>query len=192
MTTNFPCTYCESILTDIGRIVVWKPADFELSEKVNHKKKERERFEILRMLNSMGYSITNLLYKPSGQPMLHENSNEFISLSHSKGWFAIFIATVPIGIDIEVERASITNGKNWFVNPNEIDSFMSQEELHIVWGAKEAFYKKKEGQLSDLRNEVTVKQILDEILLLEHNGIQAKLFHRKIENAYLVWTDSTG
>jgi len=187
MIPNFTCDHFESILTEKGRIVVWKPTENQ-QVIMKHGKKKAERLELLRMLNSLGYSITELYYKSTGQPMLTMDSSEYLSLSHSMGWFAIYISTDPVGIDIEVERVSIRDGKSWFVNPSEWDLFLTHEELHYVWGAKESYYKKCEGQIGDLRQEVTIKHIQASTLLLDHNGREERLFHKKIGNTYLVWT----
>ena len=188
MTPNFTCDYFESILTEKGRIIVWKPADNQMGKGDRSEKRKTERLELLRMLNSLGYSTTELYYKSTGQPMLAVDSSEYLSLSHSNGWYAIYISNEPVGVDIEVERDSIQDGKSWFVNPREWDFFLTHEELHCVWGAKEAYYKKLEGQIADLRQEVTIQQILESSLILEHEDREERLFHKKIENAYLVWT----
>ena len=52
------------------------------------------------------------------------------------------VQVLMVGIDIETERPTISAGRSWFVNAFEEENFSTAEELHIIWGAKEAFYKK--------------------------------------------------
>ena len=188
MDPNSSHLYHESFVTEKGRIVVWKSADYLQNMNGSGKKKELERQEVIRMLNTLGYSLTDLCYKDSGQPMLAANSKEYISISHSHGWFAIYLASEPIGIDIEIERAKIVEGKDWFINEAELPKYLTQHELQLMWGAKEAYYKKLEGQIEDLRKEVTLKQIEASTLLVEHQNKQAQLCYRLLGDVYLVWT----
>lgn len=189
MEANLSPLFYEEIVTEKGRIVVWRSAD-DLSKRTHSlKKREIERQEVVQMINTLGYTIADLKYKETGQPILSHDSKEFISLSHSNGWYAIYLATEPVGIDIEVERATIAEGKDWFINPVELPKHKSRRALHLVWGAKEAYYKKQEGQIADLRKDVSVEHIEVDTLILEHAGKEEQLFYRQIENTYVVWTD---
>lgn len=180
--------FLENIDTPIGKIVVWKSANYPVNKSGLKKKKEIERLEVLQMINSLGYAIKDLQYKESGQPILSQDSKEHLSISHSHGWFALYIASAPVGVDIEIARETIAEGKDWFINPSELPNFLSKHHLQVVWGAKEAYYKKQEGQIEDLRKDVSVKKIALNSLLLEHAGHEEVLFFRQIDTVYLVWT----
>lgn len=189
MEANLSPLFYEEFVTEKGRIVVWRSTEYLSKRTATLQKKEVERREVVRMINTLGYSITVLQYKESGQPMLSHDSTKFLSISHSNGWFAVYIAAEPVGIDIEVERETITEGKDWFINPVELPKHKSRRALHLVWGAKEAYYKKQEGQIADLRKDVSVERIEVDTLILEHAGKEEQLFYRQIENTYVVWTD---
>lgn len=176
----------EHITTEKGQIILWK-VDRNPSLEVAEPKVLWQRNEVVRMLQSIGYTIDRLHYKPTGQPVLPE-STDYISISHTQNWFAIYIATAPVGIDIEVERNTIAMGKDWFINPIESSLYKTPHELQLIWGAKEAYYKKLEGRINDLRNHVTIIEIKEHSLRLKHEEQEIKLFFRKIENTYLVWT----
>ncbi len=141
------------------------------------------------MLEVFGHRINKLYYKSTGQPILPFDSKEHISVSHSKNWFAVYVSDNPVGVDIEVERASIVNGKDWFINHLESPKYQSCQSLHLVWGAKEAYYKKKEGIIYDPKSEVIVKEINKYNISIIHNNVESILFYREIENTYLVWTE---
>lgn len=178
--------YQEHIPTVIGQIWVWKVAESSydgIDSKINWQRKE-----VVRMLQAQGYDLEKLDYKLTGQPVLMSESKEYISISHSQNWFALYIASAPVGIDIEVERISIAQGKDWFMNVRESSLYQTADALHLIWGAKEAYYKKLEGIIKDLREEVTITEIDTSSLSIMYNKKKAILYHRKIENAYLVWT----
>ncbi len=187
MGPNTPHLHHEEFVTEKGRIVVWKSADYLLN-KNDQTKKETERQEIVKMLNTMGYPITGLHYKDSGQPMLAPDSVDYFSVSHAHGWFALYIAAEPVGIDIEVERPTIAKGKSWFINAAELPKHTTMHTLHLVWGAKEAYYKKCEGQINDLNKGVTVEKIDAATIIISHQGLETPVFYKVIQNAYLVWT----
>jgi 4'-phosphopantetheinyl transferase len=174
----------EKISTAIGQIWIWKIVDPE----ENDSKVVWQKKEVVRMLQTLGYSIDKLLYKPSGQPGLMPASKDYLSISHSQDWFAIYIASEPVGIDIEVNRDSIEKGREWFMNAQELSLFQGRHTLQLIWGAKEAYYKKREGNIADLRNDVTVKEINNLGIKINHEGETTTLLYRKIENVYIVWT----
>ena len=188
MSPNFACDFYEMIPTNKGRIYIWKPFEADEANQNRTNKREMERSELIRMFQALNYPIDQFYYKESGQPMITAASEEFISLSHANGWYAVYISEEPVGIDIETERPTISAGRSWFVNAFEEENFSTAEELHIIWGAKEAFYKKLEGQIPDLKSEVTITQINPTQVSMLYNEQTEVLFHKKIGNAYVVWT----
>ena len=180
-------SFQEKISTDIGQIWIWKVAGWGLLEETGSKVVWQKK-EVVRMLRTLGYSIDKLSYKPSGQPILMTGSKDYLSISHTQDWFAIYIASEPVGIDIEVERDSIEKGREWFVNAQELSLYNGQNALHLIWGAKEAYYKKREGKIADLKNDVTIKEINNSGIQINHDGQTTTLIYRKIENVYVVWT----
>lgn len=128
---------------------------YEVRLKNGEKKRELELSEVQQSIKALGFDST-VLYKASGQPYLEKYPDLFLSISHSKGWIAVYIATKPVGIDIELENPRIMEGTSYFVNEREQVFSKNLNTLHLIWGAKEAFYKLKEGQIDDLKNDVTL------------------------------------
>lgn len=135
-----------------------KMEDYEQRLKNGENKRELEKSGVRESLLELGFN-TPVLYRENGQPYLEYYPEFFLSVSHSKGWFAVYVAVQPVGIDIEVENPRIKEGTSYFVNENEQSFVGDLQALHLIWGAKEAFYKLKEGAISDLKNEVTLISI---------------------------------
>ncbi|MBC9811928.1 4'-phosphopantetheinyl transferase superfamily protein [Crocinitomicaceae bacterium CZZ-1] len=132
--------------------------DYEQCLKKGEHKRELEQRGVRTSLLELGFD-TSVLYRESGQPYLEHYPELFVSISHSKGWFAVYVSSHPVGIDIEVENPRIKEGASYFVNEQEQSFVGSLTDLHLIWGAKEAFYKLKEGMIPDLKNEVTLLAI---------------------------------
>jgi phosphopantetheinyl transferase len=187
MTASFSPLNEKHISTDKGRIVVWKSQNFkEIRLKVC--KKELEQNEVKLILNHLGYEIQHLFYKESGQPFLGDDYHENISISHSNGWFAIYLSHEPVGIDIEVYHPRLPEGKHYFLNDAEMLNFSSLPHLQVIWGAKEALYKKHEGNFEDLRIEVTTESVAHNHINLICKGQTETLRFQKFASLYLVYT----
>lgn len=144
--------HVETIPTPLGNVYVWRLADYSRACKLQGKRAV-EKEAIQQLLIALGYGENALTYLSSGQPMF-TNSEKHLSISHSDGWFAVYIASQPVGIDIQVPSPRLEQGKHYFLNEQE-QHLTDLDTLHAIWGAKEALYKKYGGQLTDLREEVT-------------------------------------
>lgn len=147
-----------SLRQDRPFLSIRKMENYEQRLKSGENKRELEQLGVRASLLELGFN-TSVLYRESGQPYLEHYPEFFLSISHSKGWFAVYVAIQPIGIDIEVENPRIKEGASYFVNEEEQAFVDNLQALHLIWGAKEAFYKLKEGMISDLKNEVTLVSI---------------------------------
>jgi phosphopantetheinyl transferase len=144
--------YVEIIPTPLGEVHVWHMADYAQACKLQGNRAV-EKEAINRFLIASGHGENALSYLPSGQPVF-TNSEKHLSISHSDGWFAVYIASEPIGIDIQVPNQRLELGKHYFLNEQE-QHLTDLGTLHAIWGAKEALYKKYGGDIDDLRGEVT-------------------------------------
>ena len=145
-------SHVKTIPTPLGEVYVWRLADYAQACKLQGKRAV-EREAIQQLLIALGYGENVLTYLPSGQPVFR-NSEKHLSISHSDGWFAVYIASEPVGIDVQVPSPRLEQGKHYFLNEQE-QHLTDLDTLHAIWGAKEALYKKYGGQLADLRGEVT-------------------------------------
>jgi len=180
-------SHVQLIPTSLGKVYVWQLLSYMEDCKTSGKRNV-ERSEVSGLLTSVGYATQALDYLPSGQPVLTD-SQEHISISHSDGWFAVYIANEPVGVDIQVPRARIGQGKHYFLNEKErhLDDL---ELLHLIWGAKEALYKKYGGEMNDLRDEVTFERVetKDSKALLTYKEMDEVLFFLTEQAYFLVWT----
>ncbi len=154
MFVQFP----DNLRQDRPFLSILKMEGYEQRLKSGENKRELEKQGVRESLLKLGFD-TAVLYRESGQPYLEHYPEFFVSISHSKGWFAVYVAVHPVGIDIEVENPRIKEGASYFVNEQEQSFIGNLPDLHLIWGAKEAFYKLKEGAVSDLKNEVTLTSI---------------------------------
>ncbi len=152
------------------------------------KKREFEKDEIHRILNLLNIPSESLSYGPLGNPIL-SLEGKFVSFSHSEGWFAVYLGNSKLGVDIQVFHKRIIDGKSYFTN--ERDSHWTDElNLHLIWAAKEAIFKKHEGKMTDCRVEVSILQIDLENQTISgmYNEQSENLKFEKLENAVLVYT----
>jgi phosphopantetheinyl transferase len=125
-------------------------------------------------LIASGHGENALTYLPSGQPVF-TNSEKHLSISHSDGWFAVYIASEPVGIDVQVPSPRLEQGKHYFLNEQE-KHLTDLDTLHAIWGAKEALYKKYGGNIVDLRGDVTFQSYdvgKQEIILLFSDRLES-------------------
>lgn len=162
-----------SLLEDINQLrshlSVRKIENYDFRLKNGEKKREIEKDEVLRSLQDLGFESV-ISYKESGQPYLENYSGFFLSISHSNGWIAVYVSERPVGIDIETENPRMVEGASYFLNEKEQKYKSDVNTLHIIWGAKEAFYKWKEGKIKDLKNDVTILTVAKNTVIIEFQG----------------------
>lgn len=122
------------------------------------KKRDIEKEEVLHSLSLLGFD-SKIEYKESGQPFLENYPELFLSISHSRAWMAVYVSEKPVGIDIEFENSRILYGASYYINEKEEHYISDIKYLHIIWGAKEAFYKWKEGKIENTKDDITITSI---------------------------------
>lgn len=180
----------QTIVTKVGTIYLWKVIDYAEQIEKGVLKRQIEKQAIQKKLDELGWKDA-LFYLENGQPKLKNSSHIHLSISHSKEWMTIYIAEEAVGIDIEFLRISIVEGKSYFENEHEAHLNYSAQELQLIWGAKEAFYKQLEGAIPDLKNEVTILKIDQEKneLQLNYSSKNYCLKFEIIDDLYLVHTE---
>lgn len=172
----------------VSTVAYFKQDDYNqlISGGVN--KRAIEKSGIRTLLQELGYGEDEILYKESGQPYFKDKPELFLSLSHAKGWFAVIIGREPVGVDIQTHSSRLKEGQDYFRNERELLFAEDEKALHLIWGAKEAFYKLKEGEIADLKEEVSVLNISNEIIVTEFESKRGELKYLLVENAFLVFT----
>lgn len=115
-----------------------------LTKQKNYKKEHTIACrELLKTMT--GWDEIEIAKDPYGKPFI-KNNRAFISLSHS-GEYAAAMLNIDesIGIDIQEVRPKIVHIASKFVSQKEAN-YMNAERrvdaLHVIWGAKEAMFKK--------------------------------------------------
>jgi phosphopantetheinyl transferase len=98
------------------------------------------------LLKSMtGWEDLDLDKDENGKPFI-KNNRSHISLSHSGHFAAAMLNTAePIGIDIQEVREKIIKIAPKFISEKEYSYLKAErkiEAIHVIWGAKEAMFKK--------------------------------------------------
>lgn len=152
------------------------------------KKRDFEKDETRRLMQQFGMNWDSLSYGPKGNPQLSDES-KFISISHSEGWFSVYIGSKAVGIDIQTVHPRIVKAKSYFCN--ELDSHWNEVlDLHLIWGAKEALFKKMKGETDDLAKDVSILEInhAKSLITARCKNQKEKLAFRLLEKTVLVYT----
>lgn len=109
-----------------------------------------ERMSIRIMLREVyaPQSPPSIDYLSTGRPILDKERSKCLSISHTKGAYALAIGTQPIGIDLECWGTKALRLASRFINAHEA-SFTPEtwqmrdaaQTATLIWSAKEAVYK---------------------------------------------------
>lgn len=99
------------------------------------------------------------LKDPFGKPYL-QDSDHYISISHSRDMVAVMASPGACGIDIQYKVEKIYRIAGKFCSPRE-KAFCDQYAdpliaFHILWGAKEALYKAYGKKMLDFRSQIQI------------------------------------
>ncbi len=135
-------------------------------------KNERRKCEFLavrQLLKAMIAGEYVLKYDCDGRPML-ENSENFISISHSSDMVAIIISEKPTGIDVEPVSRYVGKVATRFLSESEKNWISSSPDPHfyqlLCWCAKEAIFKMKRVTDVDFSKQIN-------ILPIDYTGLQS-------------------
>ncbi len=133
-----------------------------------------------------------------GKPIL-KNSDQHLSISHSRGLVTVIVSNFSVGIDIQEIAPKIERVAPKFMRKVETESLnqpQKLEHLHIYWGAKEALYKAYGKKELDFRKHILVEpfsylpkgQCFGRV---EKGDFKAKydISFQEIENHFLVFAE---
>lgn len=102
-----------------------------------------------------------IAHHADGAPFLPDRPDMAISLSHTKGYVAVYCRpTPPVGIDIEYRAERIQKIKHKFLTESElaaIDPAHETNHLLICWCAKETIFKLIRQKEVDFRSHLHIK-----------------------------------
>ena len=125
-------------------------------------KMTHQRMIVRRCLSEiLNLDNVNLEHLDNGAPFLPEYPDQFISISHSKQWYAIQLSKVDeVGVDIQLIKENIHEGRSYFVNQEEERLMdLNNLNLNLIWSAKEALYKRNKGQVEHYKESITIIKI---------------------------------
>ena len=125
-------------------------------------KTEHQRVIVRKCLSEiLNRKNVNLEHLDNGAPFLPDFPDQYISISHSKQWYAIQLSTVDeVGVDIQLIKENIYEGRSYFINHEEQKNFdLTILNLNLIWSAKEALYKLKKGKVEHYKDSITVIKI---------------------------------
>ena len=92
---------------------------------------------VQQLLLKAGIDPITMQHDAAGIPRL---PSQYISISHAKGYAAIALGSIPLGVDIEQLRDQVQRITSKFVHASE-NFAQTTSELIQLWTAKEAVYK---------------------------------------------------
>lgn len=178
-------------IQDDGVLYFWYDPFYQEKIKKRSLKKGVEREEVSNQLKRKLGDTIEIVHTVTGKPKLYHAEFDEISISHAQGWYAILLTSKSEGIDIQTFKENIAEGKYYFVNPTEDETIEKTTiNYHLIWSAKEAIYKKYEGQFDNLKNNVTILTINDSIIEVRIDKINKieRCSYQITNDWVLVWT----
>lgn len=168
-----PLIYKSDLITD-GKLGVWKVEENdsffqdlllvtdEEQNEIDHLgiRKRKEWFSSRYLLHLLSERALRgaCLKDTYGKPFL-ENSDHFISISHSADFTAVIASTSVVGIDIQCIVPKIERIAPRFISDVEainINDRFHIECMHTIWGAKESMYKAYGKKELDFKKHIFV------------------------------------
>lgn len=163
------------------------------SRQIRSVKKRLEWLAVRALLAENG--INEIVeYETNGKPVIKRG---YISISHCFPYSVIYFSSLKeIGVDIERIGERILKIADRFVNiKDELDfERKSITDLTIIWGAKEAIYKKYRGETVHFEKNIFVRKVEHkefELKIKVKNGAfesEESMFYQLIEDFVLVYT----
>jgi hypothetical protein len=163
--------FLKKIETNKGQVILVNSDTMGIYKKDFNSKSSFQSRVVHEIVNKV-YKGSSLMHYENGAPYLLDNPIN-ISISHSRNLFAIYLSLKEaVGVDVETFGKDLIKGRSYFLNKDEIQNEWTNEELYIIWSVKESFFKMKHGDIVDLKNEVTVKKIKnDKVVLFFRNNL---------------------
>lgn len=141
----------------------------ELAHYRSSKRKQEYLSVRALLLHALGHEGV-VSHDEKGKPYLPEENQLHISISHTKGYAAIFVSPHrEVGLDVEQFSDKIFHVKDKFLSLEEkqiIDS-TDRTQLLLCWSAKEAVYKLYEGLKPEYWEQITLKKLdMDQCVML--------------------------
>lgn len=180
--------YVKIIETKTGHIWLMNASDNGIYKEQYKNKIEYQRYVTDLIVKDVigNHSVSHL---ESGAPILEGEENSYISISHSKDYFAVSFSRInAVGVDTEVIQRSLIEGRDYFLNENELSKDWTNDELHVIWGAKETLFKLRQGNIENIVNSATINKVGKNEVVLKCDGETMKFGTFSFKEGILVYS----
>lgn len=158
----------------------------ELESFTNESRKKQYLASRLILQNILNQNHIVVNHDENGKPSLF-NSNHHISISHTNKFVAVIISkTKKAGIDIEMIHPRIHKTRRRFVSESEEkwlkDSDFVDQQLFLIWGAKEAMLK----TVGDRRIDFLKNMWVNSFDFSKHGVFESRMEYLEINKTYKV------
>ena len=163
---------------------------------------ERRRLEQLAVRTLLSYCFTKkqyLGYEENNRPFLKNYPGD-ISISHADKYVCILVSENKyVGVDIECRKRDFTPVENKVVTDYEYSYITSKhrdDQLCVIWCAKEAIYKAMHEQRVEFSTQIEIKKFIPKkegkltarFIDSEYDDKALNLYYRMIgENHTIAW-----
>jgi len=149
---------------------------------------ERQRHWVCQLLaESWGVDEVLLGHTHAGAPIITNHPEYFVSISHSGEYIAVQWSKFDkVGIDIQIYKTGLRKGSYYFVNEFEERLHeMNDNNLLVIWSAKEAVYKLKKGVVDRYKESISIIKITSDFVevLVDGETVNCEL---KSNDAYIL------
>lgn len=138
-----------------------RKAHIDKMKKENDRKRSLMATYLLnKLLLQAGKTQTRIETTENGKPFLSEEGL-YISISHSDEAVVCVLSETPVGIDVEkikpvsqklIEYVCTQREREYVFSGKDVVDDEATQRFFAVWTAKEAFYKKGNGDVSGIRS----------------------------------------
>lgn len=118
-------------------------SELETCVSFRNEQRRREWLASRVLLRELMGAGRHILYRSSGRPHL-EGDGRCVSISHTRGFVALRLSTLPVAIDVEYRSGRARRLFERFAAPGEAGLLEGRDEettAMIIWSAKEALFK---------------------------------------------------
>ena len=147
--------------------------------KIKSSNQRKGIWAVQRLLLQAGIDPQSMQHDTNGIPRLPD---QHISISHARGYAAIAVGTVPMGVDVEQIREQVHRIVPKFVHPSELFAQSTAERIQL-WTAKEAVYKAIEWPGLQLNQQLIIAPFDQQAATVVHHQEkkQLKLYFYHLE-----------
>tara|TARA_B100001250_G_C19749424_1_gene766998 strand:- start:383 stop:973 length:591 start_codon:yes stop_codon:yes gene_type:complete len=149
--------------------------------------KGKKEFLASRLLVNELLPNTNISYNTYGSPEIQ--TNDFISISHSKDLAAIIISKYNVGLDIEEISEKPLRLSSKFISKDR-HNHLSKEKATLIWCCKEAIYKWHQKGNVDFISDIKISPFIIKDkgeLIAKFKNQKLTLQYEKIDTHFLAY-----